>query len=424
MQRQNRVQFESKLAKAMLEEIVTNTTIKSVLIEIASQLNSQVLTQICTDVDKSEQQSQELSVQLKAIFASWSIQHSKDDAFIGALLPQHSLQELRDTTQGRAKLLVAMMDKLSYGKIDTHHDVITLIKTIDSMGFYYVSDAFSKSNLSQYELIKDMLFPTIEESDMRCLRDEKTLAVTYGIGTELNKDLVRDFQLAEGCFSGKARFFIPSAEKRFEKLIDQYDMAVNNENEIVEKELACKLLYYGIPLNKHERNHVSSYAKRHTPWFQKLAREKFEEKALPLIGSVSFSTSRALITLLHLGAFNKKSGEFDLDKAQIFANCLMGYFVFCGHHSFVEVAEIWNRLLDYVAIYHPEQLPQNTFLTVSSNLRYMDNPCVEQLLPYARIGDYSHFLHASYADNLLQRIEMESQNCDEELWGRISFSPF
>jgi hypothetical protein len=257
-----------------------------------------------------------------------------------------------------------------------------------------------------------MLFPTTEESDMRCLRDKKLLSVTYGIGTE-NKDLINYNQQTIGCFSGKARMSIPSAENRFKRLIDQYDKVANNENE--KQELGHKLSYYGIPLNKNERDPITGYAKRHTPWFQKLAKEKDSTETLPLIGGISFSTSRILITLLHLGTFNKTEGAFDLENAQIFANCLMGYFVFCGHHSFLEVMEVWNRLLDYVAIYHPEQLPVGTFPIVPSEQPYMNNPSVERSLPYGRIGDYRHFLHPGYADIVLERAQVESQNCDEWL---------
>lgn len=86
--------------------------------------------------------------------------------------------------------------------------------------------------------------------------------------------------------------------------------------------------------------------------------------------------------------------------------------MFCGHHSFLEVMEMWNRLLDYVAIYHPDQLPVGTFPTFPSNQPYMDNPCVEESLPYGRVGDYRHFLHASYADTVLERTQIESQHCD------------
>jgi hypothetical protein len=34
-----------------------------------------------------------------------------------------------------------------------------------------------------------------------------------------------------------------------------------------------------------------------------------------------------------IGLFKQKNGLFDLKKAQMFANCLMAYLIFCGHHT-------------------------------------------------------------------------------------------
>jgi hypothetical protein len=403
MQRQNRVPFENALAKAMLEEIPNNSKIKSVLTEIATTLHSHVFTRAVDIISKSEQ-SKDMEAPMKEVMHAWATQHSKGDMFLGALLPDHSLEELKHTTPGRSLLLRAMEKALSVENIErlnTLHDVITLIKTLDGMGYYYLSDAYPKSSPDEYEKIKSMIFPTAEECDMRCLRDEKVLAITYGIGTEFNKDLMPQEKQTEGSLSGKARFFIPSAEKRFEKLADRFDQADRSEDEKAKQALAHKLSYYGIPLNKDDRDLAETYAKHHTPWFQKLAREKDSLEPLPLIASASQSTSRSLITLLHLGAFHKIDATFDLEKAQLYANCLMGYYVFCGHHSFLEVMEIWNRLLDYVAIYHPEQLPAGIFPD-------------EQSLPYGRIGDYRYFLHVDYADRLLKTAQANIKN--QETW--------
>ncbi|GEM_PF-3735319 len=258
-----------------------------------------------------------------------------------------------------------------------------------------------------------MIFPTNEESDMRCPRSEKMLAITYGIGTELNKDLVSKDTEVKGCFSGKAKFFIPSTEKRFEMLINQFDALSNNDSQ-AKNALADKLNYYGIPLNKADRESSSVYAKRHMPWFKKLSKENGTD-SLPLIASTSSSTARLLITLLHLDLFNKPDESFDLDKAQIVANCLMGYFVFCGHHSFLEVIEIWNRLLDYMAIYHADKLPKHIFTANSSHKLYIEAPLVERALPYARIGDYRSFLHTQYERIILERAKLYMKSLDESV---------
>ena len=104
--------------------------------------------------------------------------------------------------------------------------------------------------------------------------------------------------------------------------------------------------------------------------------------------------------------FLKTDGLFDLDKAQIFANCLMAYLVYCGHHSVLEIMEIWNRQLDFVAIERPEQLPIGIIPSETTTLPYMDETnAVERKLPYAVVGNYSNFLHPMYADEVIQRTQ-------------------
>lgn len=106
-----------------------------------------------------------------------------------------------------------------------------------------------------------------------------------------------------------------------------------------------------------------------------------------------------------------QGGQFNLDDAQIFANCIMAYLVYSGHHSFLEVAEIWNRQLDFVAIEHPEQLPAGIIPSEPTDIRYIeDADAPERKLPYAIAGNYSHFLHASYRDTVIAR--MKSQLTD------------
>ena len=349
----NRIPFENALAEAMLNELCSNPKIKSALIDIATILYSKVLTPAIANIKQYEKHD-DIPQHLKDVINSWAIQHSEGDRFYGALLPDFSIEKIK-TSEGRLLLLSAMEKTLSIENIQTLsalQNALSLIKTFDGIGYYYLSDAHSKSKHEEYLLIKNMIFPSDEECKMRHPRNEKLVAITYGIGTELNRDLMPQKKEIKGGFPGKARFFIPPLEK-------------------------------------------------HSPWFQKLAREKESFQPLPLIASVSFSASRSLITLLHLGAFNQSDAEkFDLKKVQIYANCLMGYYVFCGHHSVVEVMEVWNRVLDYVAIYHPEQLPSEIFPKTPSEQPYGNQITVEELLPYGHVGNYKHFLHKDYAEHI------------------------
>lgn len=182
------------------------------------------------------------------------------------------------------------------------------------------------------------------------------MATTYGIGTEIGTDLVLKNDTPDGCLSGKARFFI-------------------------------------LPVEHRSRT-----------WFEKLADQSSVGKpSLPLLASPSNTTAKSLIMAHGMQMFLKSNGLFDLDKAQIFANCLMAYLVYCGHHSVLEIMEIWNRQLDFLVIERSEQLPVGIIPSEATTLPYVNEiNAVERKLPYAVVGNYSRFLHPMYADEVIQ----------------------
>jgi hypothetical protein len=129
---------------------------------------------------------------------------------------------------------------------------------------------------------------------------------------------------------------------------------------------------------------------------------------LPLIASPSNATAKVFIMSQGMELY-LQDDLFNLDKAQIFANCVMAYLVYSGHHSFLEVAEIWNRQLDFVATEDPEQLPRGVIPIEKMHLiPYMEDTDVpKRKLPYAVAGNYSHFNHFSYRITVI--VGMESQ---------------
>ena len=153
--------------------------------------------------------------------------------------------------------------------------------------------------------------------------------------------------------------------------------------------------YYKIPLDPSSRQDIAYYAERFKTSFQKLAGN------LPLVASVSGSSARAIIALQDSRCFNTNQ-RFDLDKAQIFSDCFMAFYVRCGHHSLSEVAEVYNRLLDYVAIELPSQLPSSMQVSNCYDKSYMLDPDVmERKLPYYVYGDYASFFHLSYREAMM-----------------------
>lgn len=428
--RKHNERIESQLAKNILEEALVNNDIKSTLCSIASTLNLYVLPRAEKALTSNDNKKLTAMVD---VMNCWAIQHSSSDKFIGALLPDYSEEQLKSTAKGKALLLDEMKKTLSYEHIQSIKSlpqIITLIKTMDSLSYFYMSDACPKSEIQSFNAMRNMILPSMDESSMRCIRDEKCLAVTYGIGSKINKDLISPQQLQdakmEGCYTGKARFFIPSIKERLEKLVMQFDKATIDNDRQKTYNLGCQLAKYDIPLKKEDREPLHTYAKRHTPWFQKLAADNQSYSSLPMIASPSLSSARSLVTLLHLGAFNTKKLDIDLRRAQIFANCLMGYFVYCGHHSELEVKEIWNRLVDYVAINHFEKILRQSFNTLSDW-----HSINEEILPYGKIGDYESFLFSGYAERLVKDAEDKVRNkddlmgfvCDSGLFNQKSKQP-
>ncbi|KTD63970.1 hypothetical protein Lspi_1489 [Legionella spiritensis] len=340
-------EFDSSLSLAMLEEALKNQRIKLVLTEIATRLRHEVLPALVA------QEQSGLSLKLESL----AMQQSAGDKFLGALLPDYSAEYLERTTEGRALLLTTIDNCLrDANTISTHHDFIALMKAIDGMAFLY--DVFEADNANTFHLrCRDYIAPTMEEVAIRARRADDLLATTYGIGTETGTDLVLKKDAPTGCLSGKARFFI-------------------------------------LPVEHRSRT-----------WFEKLADQSPVDKpAIPLIASPSNAAAKSLIMAQGMDLFLKTNGLFDLDKAQIFANCLMAYLVYCGHHSVLEIMEIWNRQLDFVAIERPEQLRVGIIPSEATTLPYMEETgAVERKLPYAVVGNYSKFLHPMYADEVIQR---------------------
>lgn len=344
-------EFDSSLSLAMIEESLCSPMIKSVLIEVATRLRTEVL---------AELKAKEFSGAAPKL-SSLAMQHSNGDKFLGALLPAHSAEELENTPSGRALLLSAIDKCLAEaGEISTCHQFLALMKAIDGMAFVYDVFETEKGN-PLHSRCKDYISPTADEVGIRSRRPGGLLATTHGIGTEIDSDLVPAAVTTSSCLSGKARFFILPTDGRmrtwFEKLADQHSLG---------------------------------------------------KPSLPLIASPSNAAAKNFMMSQGMGLFLQDGGQFNLDKAQIFANCVMAYLVYSGHHSFLEVTEIWNRQLDFVAIERPEQLPVGSIPSEPTVVRYMEAAdAPERKLPYAIVGNYSNFLHPRYRAPVIDRMESQ-----------------
>lgn len=342
--RHSYTELESSIACSMIEEALKNDEIKRTLADIASVLIRTVL----SDIRQKEQQG------MKPKLNTLALCNSKDDKYIGALLPEYDADYLEKNPEGRQKLLDALEQCLQKAAtISSTHDFLALMKAVDSMAYMY--DVIETDKASDpHRKCKQYLAPTPEETAVRKPRPDKLVATTYGIGTVQGKDLAA--QAVKFNYSGKARFFIRPTGSGVKPI-----------------------------------------------WLEQMADQSSVDKPpLPLIATASNATAKNFMMMHGLELFKKQDGQFDLKSAQIFANCFMAYLVYCGHHSFLEVAEIWNRQLDYLVLEKPEQLPKNLRSMEATEGVYMNNTAaLERHLPYAHIGDHASFLHPSYADRVV-----------------------
>ncbi len=382
MLRKNYIEIENELAHKMLKEATTNNDIKKVLLEISVVLIAKVLTPIRQALTETKQFS-DLSKPYQEMLENLAAEHSAEKLQYGALMPEVESSRAILSSMSNMQKLIDAQEKflLNIEKISTIDEMAIALKIIVELGFNYY-EAPETWHHDHFDLINNLISPTKEEIDIRVFRSELNepakLALTHGIG-KTEEDLGLK-SLGKGYNAGKAAFSTVSMKTRLELLCKEYD-------ETKLEKCADKMAYYKIPLIKSERKPIESYANKWETFFEKLIKNPESKESLPLIASVSRATARVMVTLQDLEAFNKLDGSFDFDKAQIFANCMMGFIVHAGHHSTVEVAEVYNRLLDYVAIEHLGKTGPTPEMT-------------EAKMPYYHVGNHLSFFNKSYVNHL------------------------
>ena len=134
-------EFDSSLSLAMLKEALANQEIKKELAFIATHLRKEILSVLM----------QQEQLGLTPNLNNFAMQHSSDDKFIGALLPEYSQDYLTQDKEGRTKLLTALDACLENAeKINTTHQFLALMKTIDGVAFMY--DVFETEKKNQKHL--------------------------------------------------------------------------------------------------------------------------------------------------------------------------------------------------------------------------------------------------------------------------------
>lgn len=249
------------------------------------------------------------------------------------------------------------------------------IKSINEAACCYV-DRFPRNQKSEnYDLFAASVMPSAEETLARVETEEmgKTPILSTKPGIGKSDTVPADVALPTAFISGKSAFGaidfslrvklehqkLKTAEEKIAAI--QLELKKDPNNEELKKQLTAAEQTYNTQLKTVKEKKLSLEESKPTS-IERISNSSSPPS--PLIAGVSTSAARTLVALYDLGFFGKET-QFDFDKEQIMANCLMGFFIYGSHHSMIEALEPHNRLLDAVAITVTEKskVPDERFLT-------------------------------------------------------------
>ncbi|MCH9756488.1 MAG: hypothetical protein K0U37_04790 [Gammaproteobacteria bacterium] len=405
---------DSAFAKATLSAAAQSEACRAALTKSATTVCEVVITPIYNKLKGQEPLSAEETQALEYLMT----EHSMEKRQWGGLMVDTPKQDIFNSHEKQLELLEKFSQQLSAENIQAIHDIDAIAgvtKAIADASFCYV-EALKSLHSPQFDTIKGTIFPTPEELAIRIIRtetgEEPHLATSYGIGQEHGQDIAPKNNPPENAVrkheSGKSYFLTADTQIRAQLITEAYDAAVEERvfaeadvaaeappsaallqaletTKKVEDNFSQKMIFYHIPLNKEERNPNLMTHQPPKPAIQRLAEwGGSEDQALPLVASASGTSARAFITLQDLGAFSEEN-QLDNDTVQYMGAALCGTIVHGGHHSVIEVGEVYNRTLDYNAIQALENgdLPVEADATIGS---------VEESMSYYHIGDSASFL--------------------------------
>ena len=434
-----RIRFENNLGREMLRESARNDRVKDILQFVADVLNQRVLNPLIEAADEATSFQEITSQEYCAAITQLATMHSDQEKQYGGLLRDKYIngEAITSSKTNMVELLSTLKKTLTNIKAtaNTPDKIANVIKVIVDLGFSYV-EKLPSLHAETFHRINEMLWLSPEEMNIRIMRKElgepPKLATKLGIGIDDLKT-VDEAMHGQYYIAGKSVYSGVDIEMRLAltaKAFDAVYVALQNAkisndkpaiestkkdyDSFIEKQrtnfgsqwVAALIEHQDFPggvetafLEMKTKGMFSQYAKKFEPSSIKLARNT----GVSLVTTISGSTARALITLQDLDGFNT-DGKFDLEKAQIVANCMMGFFICAGHHSLTEVAESYNRLIDYVVLEYPETLPSHLAKAID-NAKTHDARIgvVESCLPYYRIGDFGSFLSPSISLGLTKK---------------------
>lgn len=394
--------YDSAFAKALLTESSHSANVNRALTFTAPQLSKTVLGPIMHKLRTGG----ELTAEENATIEFLANEHSKEGLQWGAVLPDVPKAEILASPEGKLRLVTALAERLNPDYIQTVDNEAALagvMKAMTDCGFCYV-EKLKSLHSPGFERIKNTISPTPEELAIRVTRKEMgqadQVATTFGIGTRPGVDITpKDGPTPETAQrrhnAGKSAFGAADTMERVKVTVKAYDEAVlkfraldqelesmslaqdnsglsarHRQAEIELQALTDKMVFYKIPLDPSLRSPDLRDHQPPKPSIEKLAEWGGSPGKLPLVATASGTTARTLIALQDIGALSP-GDSFNPQLAQYVSSTLCGTIVHGGHHSVLEVGEMYNRVLDYNAI---EDLERGVTRR-------------EEDLPYYEIGD-------------------------------------
>ncbi|MFI5140464.1 MAG: hypothetical protein ACHQIM_21775 [Sphingobacteriales bacterium] len=424
----SKIAFENDLGRAMLSECAVNNHIKDTLQSLADVLQQKILNPIIEATAIVAHFDEIKPVEFRAAITQLANMHSDQEKQYGGLL-RSQYQTGNEITNDITKihhLLTTLKQTLNNIKetATTADKMAQVIKVIVDLGYGYVEKLpnLRVDHKEPFDLVKSMIWPSPEEMNVRIMREERDKIPKYATQLGIGRDDLMPMEEAQKVphfIAGKSVFLGIDIEERLKITAEEFDrintklkMALKAQDLVLIKKTSQEhtdflekqstnfgSLWVAALTNRQDvpEGVLKAFLAMNPGEFQAFAK-KFEPASIklaksidsPLVATISGSAARPLIALQHLGAFYT-NGKFDHEKAQILANCIMGLFVQAGHHSFLEVAESYNRLIDYIVLEQVEMLPE----AASQKL------IIESILPYFHAGDYESFLNINYREVIM-----------------------
>lgn len=433
------IEIENRLAEAMIKVILKSADIKRDLQMMGAKVQVRVLGKIKEALEnKDVTQLSDLSKPMQDAIKHLALHQSATGKHWGSVMAELNEEQISGSMVNIKILVARLEDSLnSIVSATTVNDAMMFFQVLCDLFVCYIDKLKYLHENSEFDVLYQYMWPLKSEFDIRIkyvdIGKEAQLTHGTGICTVSGVDLISaSSPEAKGArTAGKTVFAIVGTQAYFEQITKQYDsesdqlklietrlrtakenssdatiiLALQNEYDSSVKKfkkITEQMDEYKIPYAK-DRD-LDKFVRKHLSTFEKLRRvaEDVSHAPVPLIASTSGTTARAFITLHHLGSFLQEDGSIHFNKIQSLSNFFMACLIHGGHHSYIEVAEIYNRFIDYIAIVENDKLPMSMRCNSEEEM-------LEEKLPYYKLGDYRSFLKSEYADLVIKIAELNSE---------------